>query len=368
MKAYFIVNTPYLYRINDKIANLLKIININELMVMINSLDEVNKKRWKTAFYEEFPEEEITIEIVKGMVKFIYKQSGSEYIQIPNICSLAKYKNKGINITEVIADFLLKEGEKKPYIVTNFFERILADEKIDEIIDFFEGDIQKLLMLYLISMEGNDFDYDGDLLLRLIQCDKACWNDITIKCGGIKECNINSSIFEKIWMLDNYCEMVNIAYNNLRDSYFHYLRHDTIIDMFASLEDEKLLVTERKELWISEYIEKHAFDELKIKDIFDVIATAFPKKRVKFIKEFLGKNSNVDVFKNLYLFPSSRSWSGSEVPLIEKDIDFLQDLLNEISGVDFLEHKLYLKKWISSKKKYKEKVLQQEYMESFTYV
>ena len=124
---------------------------------------------------------------------------------------------------------------------------------------------------------------------------------------------------------------------------------------------------ERKESWIREHIDKHVYDEEKIKDIFDVIATVFPGKRLEYIKGFLEKNSNFDMFRKISIFPSSRSWSGSEVPLIEKDIEFLQKLADEISGVDYLEHKLYLKEWISDKKQYKQKVLKREYMENFEY-
>lgn len=49
--------------------------------------------------------------------------------------------------------------------------------------------------------------------------------------------------------------------------------------------------------------------------------------------------------------------------MIEKDIKFLQKLADEISGVDYLEHKLYLKERINDKKQYKQKVLKREYME-----
>lgn len=217
-------------------------------------------------------------------------------------------------------------------------------------------------------MENNHFDYDGKLLLRLIQVDIGYWNEITIKCGESKECNLDSRIFDKIWMKDNYCDLIDIAYANMRDSYFRYLRHDTIIHMFASSEKNKPIIMERKELWIREHIDKYAYNKDKIKDLFDVIATVFPGKRVEYIKEFFGKNSNFDMFKKISLFPSSRSWSGSEVPLIEKDIEFLQKLLDEISGVDYLEHKLYIKERISDMKQYKQKVLKREYMENFAYV
>lgn len=132
--------------------------------------------------------------------------------------------------------------------------------------------------------------------------DIGYWNEITIKCGGTRECNIDSRIFDKIWMMDNYCELVDIAYSNMRDSYFRYFRHDTIIHMFASSGKNKSLIMERKESWIREQIVKYAFDEVKIKDIFDVIATVFPEKRMEYIKEFLKKNNNFDMFKKIHYF------------------------------------------------------------------
>lgn len=368
MKAYFASGTPYLFRANDKIVNLLKLVNVDDIRVMIEGLDLVNQMKWTVAFYEELPEEEISIDIVNDMVSFIKGQLEADNVQIPNIYCLPKYKDKGIDIIAVITDFLLKVGEKKPYIVADFFERVFDEEKVEEILDFFEGDTEKILKLYLIAMENNHFDYNGSLLLRLIQIDIRYWNEITKKCGEDRECNIDNRIFFKIWSMDNYHELIDIAYLNMRSAYFCYLSHDTIIHIFDSPEKTKPLIMERKEAWIREYINEYAYDELKMIDIFDVIATALPTKRIDFVKIFLEKNSKFDMFKKIPLFPSSRSWSGSEIPLIEKDISFLQTLLDEILGVDYLEHRLYLKERINSKKQYKQNVLKQEYMENFAYV
>lgn len=367
MKAYFTMDTPYLSRINEKMANLIKMISIKEITLMFENLDEVNKMRWKSTYYEELPEELISIDVVKELLDFINGQIEFENIQIPNIYSLSKYKNKGIDIIVPITNILLDVGEKKPYVIVNFFKSMFEEDEIDKIINFFEGDMEKLLKLYLISMEDDYFDYGGSLLLRLIQINIENWCEITKKCGVTRKCNLNGNLFDKIWMMDNYCQLIDIAYANMRESYFIYLRHDTIIHMFGSLEKDKPLIMERKESWIREHIDKHAYDEDKIKDIFDVIATVFPGKRIEYIKEFLQKNSNFDIFKKISLFPSMRSWSGSEVPLIEKDIEFLQKLVDELSGIDYLEHKQYLKEWISDKKKYKQRVLKREYMENFDY-
>ena len=66
-------------------ANLIVLISINEITLMIENLDEVNRKRWKAAFYEELPEEQISIDVVGDMLDFINEQLEFENIQIPNV-------------------------------------------------------------------------------------------------------------------------------------------------------------------------------------------------------------------------------------------------------------------------------------------
>ena len=367
IKAYFAMNTPYPFKTNDKIARLLNLMSFNEVEALIEGVDETKQRRWRVALYEVLPKEAISIDVTKDMINFINDQLGSDDVQIPNIYALSKYKNRGIDIIEQITAFLLSVGQKKPYIVVGFFERVLDEEKVEEIIKFFENDIDKLLKLYLIAMENNNFDYNGRLLCCLVKINVAYWDKITKKWGEDFECTVGSGVFENIWLMDNYYELIDIAYKNMRNPRFGYLRYDTIINIFARSKEDKLLITEHKEFWIGDYIEKYFDDEKKMYDIFDIIATAFPEKKLKYIMKFLEKNSDLATFQKLPFFSSSRSWSDSEVPLIESEIKFLQTLLGEISGIDYLEHKLYLKEQINYKKQYKQEILKREYLQNFAY-
>ncbi|MEG1151164.1 MAG: hypothetical protein RSD51_03670 [Malacoplasma sp.] len=368
MKVYFANDTPYLYRTNDKVISLFKLISRNDLAIMIESLSLENKMRWRIAFYEEYLEEEITINTVTDLVSFIKSQSELDDIQIPSIFHLAKYKNKGLDIVTDIVDVLFKIGKKKPYVIVNFFERILEKEKYEEIIDFFDEDTNKLNELYLIAMENGNFDDEGELLFRLIQIDIKYWDEVTKIVGENNRCNISKDVFDKIWAMDNYVELINIAYFNMRDSYFQELRDDMIIQMFVSSDKSETYILKRKETWIKDCINLYVINELEIVNLFNMITTAFSDKRVEFIMFFIEKNSNVEMFKKIPFFPSSRSWSGSEIPMIEKDINFMEMLLEEISGLNYLEHKLYLKESIEIKKEYKQNVLKEEYIKNFTYI
>ena len=70
-----------------------------------------------------------------------------------------------------------------------------------------------------------------------------------------------------------------------------------------------------------------------------------------------------EAFKNIPLVPSLESRSGSEVPLIDKKIDFFKELINDLKGVKYIEHRAYLKEIIKTSEKYKQSVLVKEYLE-----
>ena len=69
---------------------------------------------------------------------------------------------------------------------------------------------------------------------------------------------------------------------------------------------------------------------------------------------YLSKNNDFEAFKELYLFPTSSCWTGSELPLIQDEIDFLEKLKSQLTEVSYLQHKSYINKLIDSKEKYKE--------------
>ena len=57
-------------------------------------------------------------------------------------------------------------------------------------------------------------------------------------------------------------------------------------------------------------------------------------------------------------------WSGSEIPRINKKIDFLNNLNIAIRGIEYLEHKSYLNDRIDYYENYKEQVELREYIEN----
>lgn len=60
-------------------------------------------------------------------------------------------------------------------------------------------------------------------------------------------------------------------------------------------------------------------------------------------------------------------WVGSEIPVINNQVDFLKDLNSKIKGIDYIGHKEYLETRIKQLQEYKKDVEIREYIESGMY-
>ena len=171
-------------------------------------------------------------------------------------------------------------------------------------------------------------------------------------------------MFETIWEMDGYKELIQIAYENMLGDYFGFMVEDEGAAIFANSQETSELIKKRKKEWIKDYIGKNIGSRDNLRMIFDVIATFFSSDRIEFLSELMNYTKDIEVFKSMPLFASSSSWSGSEVPLIEKKIDFLSDLITSLKGADFIEHRAYLKAKKNSYESYKQEILIKEYLEN----
>ena len=99
--------------------------------------------------------------------------------------------------------------------------------------------------------------------------------------------------------------------------------------------------------------------------MFDVINSSFPRKKKEYMLQFLRLNKSIEDFKKIPLFSTFASWSGSEVPIIEKKIKFLEEINENINGLDYIEHMYYINSTIGGLKKYIADIRIREYLEDY---
>jgi len=152
--------------------------------------------------------------------------------------------------------------------------------------------------------------------------------------------------------LDNYIEVFDRIMDSLLEIPFISMTISSLFDNHYN--SKNTIFTDKIVLWMKHYIELYYADIEKMRLIFEINAYIELKSRVDVIIYYLSKNNDFEAFKELYLFPTSSCWTGSELPLIQDEIDFLEKLKSQLTEVSYLQHKSYINKLIDSKEKYKE--------------
>ena len=123
----------------------------------------------------------------------------------------------------------------------------------------------------------------------------------------------------------------------------------------------------KKKNWLFEKLRESSFEIKKCKKLIEVVVTVLPDWKLEFILEFLKTNKNSEDFKQIQLFPSSYSWSGSEIPQIIEKIDFLKLLKDKLKGIEYINHRKYIEDCSVELEKYKRRVELREYLENSDY-
>lgn len=216
--------------------------------------------------------------------------------------------------------------------------------------------IKLIITVRKYALEDVSAKTDAVMKNKLIQIDKLTDTEIEKMIAG--SYHLNSQALEKIASLSNGNPRIafiakKLAYetnsisslNNISELYKNYygtfLKEQDI--------DEKLF----KCAGIAAFIKRINLDYLSnMKELLEGCDIYY-----------LSINNDFEAFKKLYLFPTSCSWIGSELPLIQSKIDFLTELKRQLTEVSYLQHKAYINELIEETEKYKEMTEVEEMLE-----
>lgn len=129
---------------------------------------------------------------------------------------------------------VLENLSQKKNIIMQFFEHYLDSDRADIMERLYYENIELLEKLYLYAMKKT-FDYEGDLLIRLVKRNTSFWNEVThALSGNITRGLYIHNIFDKIWDMDNYDELISIAYDNLIGSKYRIYMQEESVFIFSN--------------------------------------------------------------------------------------------------------------------------------------
>ena len=325
---------------------------------LLSNVDSNYKSRWEGCVWEYIPESLITTEIANDYIYFQLTELEKENAVILPLVFMKKYIHYDYSILIKTSNYLLNH----PCQINNFLESFNTKVNGEQIVyNCFLNNLNLLQKLYFACKDPL-FDYEGKLFWLLYSNDSdSMWKQFIDKLKDNNRIESNEShIFNNIWSDSSYSIRVEYAFDTLIKSSC-YIISDKITMIFENKKSNEF--DDIKKKWILMKLEKEAGNMEIINCLIGIVNKVFPLWETELITFYLTIDCSVDNFKSIYFFQLSESWSGSEIPLIDKKIEYLKELNETINGIEYLEHKAYLESEIASLIKYKSEVEIREYIE-----
>lgn len=365
IRAYLQSDTPCSVWIRDKIIILISHVGVKNTEKIIFDYEYSQKNSWIYEFLFCVPMESVNIEYSKLLRSVFNEEIEKEQPLIPNIQFLVMYQTVDAYIVFDLATKILDKASDKPDIVSLFLGNYSQVDVYDKTFNIFKKHIDILENLYLIGYDDSKMDYKGELFIRLVNNDLEFFKRFTLNALKSNKGDSYREFLYRIWEHKDFEKLINMAFETIidyREILFLGFGNSFLEKLFKDNEKDSELVKNRKIEWINNNINNNYSDIMRVELIFKLIASVFNYNKKEFILLFLKLNKNIETFRKIPLFYRF-SWSGSEVPLIEREIEFIKELINSINGIDYLMHKAYLKDILVNKEKYKQNILVREYLD-----
>jgi hypothetical protein len=305
--------------------------------------------QWLFYLHELMPVENISKRKLKHLYK-LYRRTKAENLP-RDMDFLLKYCDLDRRVIAKVVSIVLKRAKRKPaftYALFNLFNPHMEAAKI--LPEVFSEDVDLLKRAYLCAEQYADLsDHKGKFFAIIMNLDRDFiidyidWKYETSEKGWLSSHDVGRD-YSFLWELDNYQEIlskvVDHVYSFERGGYSSL---DPILGaFFGGEEKEETLKGERlgkQDNFLLSLIEERGEDAEFIRYLFRLIACFSPGRRIQYVEQFVSKNDDINVFRRLNLEPSSWSWSGSQVFLLQERADFWDSLLSVMSTKNLLEHK-----------------------------
>lgn len=352
------------------VDKLIKICGSKKSLEMIEGADFPTKNSWLSSYYQVVPSEDITSETVKSLYKH-YNEAKS--YELPWYYDyLQKYVDHDNSVFVNITKIILDRSSNDPGFVrllTMMFNR--TNQNDIPIIKLFEGSLDIFEEAYLaLSNSDKMADYDGSVLSQLFSADPNFIVKIINKVYADNKWpqrydDMRDYAF--LWKHDNCKSIMCLAIDRIlewekeRDHISgNYLERLFCIDENKGVPDE---IVDKQDVFVAELIQLKCDDLDFMTLLFKPISYFEEGRRRKFISLFLEHNKNFEDFKHLPLEPDSWGYTGSAVPMIQKQIDYWESILQLCDSAELLKHKLKIENHIQSLQAWMEAEKKADFME-----
>lgn len=321
---------------------------------LLTEPDYPTKRRWLFHLYQALPPTSLNKESLADLYK-LYEEAECE--ELPDTMDyLLKYLPLDPLVVSKVVSILLNKAEQDSNVVSNLAMLFTPyTEVAKHLSELFQEDLDLLQRAYLRTENTQpSIDYDAAIFNLLLDLDATfitqyiTWKYNRAERGWLSY-HDDQRNYTFIWARSDYQEImdrvVECVYGHEPDPIAPYL---TVYFGTHQEGNEKGGKTrERQEAYLLRLIDNRSEDTDFMTHLFGVIAQLEPDRRLQFIQRFVQRNEKFPAFKRLPLEPPFWNWTGSRVPVIQRQIAYLESLLPLLNTVRFLPHKQYVEQRIS---------------------
>lgn len=322
---------------------------------------------WRYAFFELFPDSEVSYKWLEAFLQFLAERNGQALLnirsfQFKSLCN--KYSGILPDIHLKLIEVIMSAGisAQRVYLHTLFYYY-----QPEELIVLFRDDAELLVNIYLSSIEyDSSADYDGEFLKLFVDRIPGFLRIYTSFLKG-KEDRLDTSDANRtlsLWKCDECFELFDYLISGIMDvsdPYASYSYKNFVSALLSKPSDFPDLAM-RQEQWVLRFIESISNSSQHIRYFFRLLDDISFELRRKCIFHFITVNQDFECFKVITLLPSIYGGMGPLSSALEVRIEFLRSLLPNLTGLKFLNHKLYTEKLIEYEERNKEVELIEEVM------
>lgn len=359
LNAYFESQAPFSDICVNLIDTIYKKYDFKTIYDILDGNNYPKKNIWLLRIFSNIHADEINLETSILLRNFVASQTEMENPRVPFLSTVKLFSVLDSSIISFVTDQVCLLSSRNAQIANNYVFPYFSNPI--QLMEIFKDSIGQLQNLYRIIHGQNNFDYEFGLLLALINYDFQYWNVYTKEIANYQEKPEN--LFLHIWDEENYKDYIDVAFENLIMAHENAsIGYEIYQELFPK--NVKPKIRNRIKKWIASYIEMNIKDKNRIHKIFFYyISNDNADNKLFFIDVFLQHNKNFSDFQTLPLLPTYQFFSGSEIPLIDAQIGFLELLLNSDSLKYKFENKHFIMKKIQEIQKHRLDAKFSEYQE-----
>lgn len=352
------------------VGSLLELLSSDDVLSLLTKKSYRWKKLWLSSYFAQLPEACIDRSHSEQLVTHISNTPSNELHTWLDY--LDRYKKVDPDIYRKVVGVLVAKS-KEDMIYARPLDRLFRDRS------GFEESLQELLPdwdlifdAYLAAFNlDRYFDYSGDILQLLLNrrfdflyrvidivYEKERWPDLHTVMPSLNF----------LWERENYIREIEgyakYVQSKEKNSYTYGENIFNKLFFKENGKDELKEVAVRKYNFLRESISNNANDIGYICLIFNAAKYLDKEALKELLGVFIRFNSNFEDFQALNYEITTRIWSGSRVPILEREMSFLLSLLPLFNSIDFLKHKAYIESQIEDKLASIEYEKKRDYLES----